>query len=147
MDIALVFDPVSTVFDLALVDGDLATDSGLETATILSLFTDRRALPEDELPDGGTDRRGWWADAYSDRPFGSRLWLLWREKELDDVLRRAREYTEEALAWMVEDGVASAVEVEAERFRPGTLLIRTAIIRGDGSVLERNYEYVWQAAA
>lgn len=147
MDIALVFDPASTVFDLALVNGDLATDSGLETATILSLFTDRRALPEDELPDGGTDRRGWWADAYSGRPFGSRLWLLWREKELDDVLRRAREYTEEALAWMVEDGVASAVEVEAERFRPGTLLIRTAIIRGDGSVLERNYEYVWQAAA
>lgn len=147
MDIALVYDPRATAFDLALAGGDLATDAGLQTATILSLFTDRRALPEDELPDGTTDRRGWWADAYNERPFGSRLWLLHREKELDSVLRRAKEYTEEALAWMVEDRVASAVEVEAENLRRGTLLIRTAIIRGDGSVLERNYEYVWQAAA
>ncbi len=147
MDIALVYDPQATVFDLAVLDGDLATDAGLMTATILSLFTDRRALDDDALPDDTGDRRGWWADAYNDRPFGSRLWLLHREKELDDVLRRANEYTEEALAWMVEDGVATAVEVEAEHLRRGTLLIRAAIIRGDGSVLERNYEYVWRNAA
>jgi len=132
---------------MALVDGDLATDAGLMTATILSFFTDRRALPEDVLPDGTSDRRGWWADAYNDRPYGSRLWLLHREKEQDEVLRRAKEYAEEALAWMVEDGVAAAVEVEAEHLRRGTLLIRSAIIRGDGGVLERNYEYVWRNAA
>src|SRR3546814_3366899 len=47
LDIALVYDPQATVFDMALVDGDLATDAGLMTATILSFFTDRRALPED----------------------------------------------------------------------------------------------------
>lgn len=147
MDIALAYDPKAMAFDLALVSGDLATDAGLQTATVLSFFTDRRALPEDELPDDTGDRRGWWADAYNDRPFGSRLWLLHREKEQESVLRRAKEYAEEALAWMVEDGVAAAVEVEAETYRSGTLLIRTAIIRGDGSVLERNYEYVWRNAA
>lgn len=147
MDIGIVYDPSALAFDLAIAGGDLATDAGLVTATIMSFFTDRRALPEDELPDGTADRRGWWADAYNDRPAGSRLWLLSREKELDSVLRRAKEYAEEALAWMVEDRIAAAVEVEAERYRPGTLLLRTAIIRGDGSVLERNYEYVWQTAA
>lgn len=147
MDIAMAFNPDSSVFDLQLVDGDLATDSGLMTAAILSLFTDRRALADDRLPDESNDRRGWWADVYNDRPFGSRLWLLSREKEQDEVLRRAREYCEEALGWMVEDGIAAAVEAEAEHLRRGTLLIRCAIIRGDGRAIERNFEYVWQSAA
>lgn len=147
MDIALKYDPDTKIFDLALDGGDLATDEGLETAVVLSLFTDRRALPEDRLPDGTADRRGWWADAYSERPHGSRLWLLYREKELEEVLRRAQTYAQEALAWLVEDAVAKAVQVEAIHLRRGVLQLRIGIERGDGDVLERQYDYVWQRAA
>lgn len=147
MDIAMLYDPAGKRFDLALEGGDLATDEGLQTAVILSLFTDRRALDEDRLPDGSSDRRGYWADAYRDRPHGSRLWLLHREKEQDEVLRRAQEYAEEALAWLVEDGVAEAVEVEAWHMRRDTLGLRVVIRRGDRAVLERQFDYVWRNAA
>lgn len=143
MDIALVYDAEAKAFDLAIAGGDLVTDEGLETAVLLSLYTDRRALPEDELPDGGTDRRGYWADAYSDRPHGSRLWLLWREKEQDRVLRRAEEYASEALAWLIEDEIAEAVEVEAIHLRRGVLQLIVGIQRPAGAVLERRYDYVW----
>jgi len=147
MDIALRYDAMARLFDLALSGGDLATDEGLETAMILSLFTDRRALEADPLPAGSSDRRGYWADAYSDRLQGSRLWLLSREKELDEVLRRAEEYADEALVWLTEDGVASEVVVEATNLRRGVLMLRIEIRRGAGAALAREYEYVWQRAA
>ncbi len=143
MDIALVYDAEAGAFDLAIAGGDLVADEGLETAVLLSLYTDRRALDEDELPDGGTDRRGWWADAYGDRPIGSRLWLLSREKELDSVLRRAEEYASEALAWLTEDEIAASVEVEAIHLRRGVLQLIVRIQRGESPPLERRFDYVW----
>ena len=101
-------------FDWAIKDQDLAGDDGLETAIILSLFTDRRALEDDPLPDGSDDRRGWWADAYVGQDhIGSRLWLLEREKDTREVVNRARDYAEEALQWLVEDGIALGIEVMA----------------------------------
>lgn len=147
MDIALRYDPAEQWYDLALEDGDLATDEGLHTAVVLSLFTDRRAHEADRLPDGVGDRRGWWADAYHARPRGSRLWLLSREKEEASVLRRAKEYAEEALAWIVEDRIAERLTVEAIHLRRGVLQLRIQIWRGGEAALDRQYEYVWQNAA
>lgn len=66
------------VLDLVFADGDLVVDESLVPAVLVSLLTDRRAEASDVLPDGSSDRRGWWADAYlegGDR-YGSRLWLL-----------------------------------------------------------------------
>lgn len=143
MDIALSYDADAKVYDLTIVDGDLATDTSLETAVLLSLYTDRRALDEDVLPDEGSDRRGWWCDAYSNRPHGSRLWLLSREKELDEVLRRAEDYAREALAWVIKDGIASNVDVEAIHLRRGVLQLTVGIQRSSSTVLEARYEYVW----
>ncbi|SFT73695.1 phage GP46 family protein [Halomonas saccharevitans] len=147
MDIALRYDPGAKRFDLRLEGGDLLADEGLETAVLLSLFTDRRALLEDRLPDGSSDRRGYWADAYRDRRHGSRLWLLHREKAEEDVRRRAREYAEEALAWLIEDGIAESVEVEARHVRFDTLGLRVVIRRGGRELLEGQYDYVWRNAA
>lgn len=134
-------------FDLAVADGDLAVDAGLETAVTISLFTDRRAEPDDILPDGGSDRRGWWGDAWpaveGDR-IGSRLWLLSREKQAPDVLRRAREYAAEALQWLVADGIASDVQVEAGNPRPGLLALDIRITRPDRSEVDIRYDNVWE---
>ena len=47
----------------ATVEGhDLVFEDGMATAVILSLFLDARARADDALPDGGTARRGCWAD-------------------------------------------------------------------------------------
>ncbi|SPX13542.1 phage protein GP46 [Escherichia coli] len=66
--------------DIAQDGIDMLTDDSLTTDVTISLFTDRRSLDSDTLPDGSDDRRGWWGDSYRDRPIGSRLWLLSREK-------------------------------------------------------------------
>jgi phage gp46-like protein len=144
MDIALRFDRNTGQFDLAIEGGDLGTDEGLQTAVILSLFTDRRALPEDELPGGGSDRRGWWADAFRARRHGSRLWLLGREKAMEDVRRRAEEYAREALRWLIDDRVAAELEIDAEHLSSTTLGLNIRIRRGDGSEVQTRYSYVWR---
>jgi len=125
--------------DCAIRGGDLAAEDGLTTAVVLSLFLDRRAEADDILPDGSGDPRGWWADtvapaADGDR-VGSRLWLLHREKQLSEVLRRVRTYAAEALQWLVDDGVARTVDVEAFIPRDGWLGLSITVTRKNGAIV------------
>lgn len=102
---------------------DLFEDS-LRSAIIVSLLTDRRADPQDTLPDDTSsatgippDRRGWAGDALAEADgdrIGSRLWLLSREKQTEETRRRAIEYAQEALDWLVQDKHATDVDVTAE---------------------------------
>ena len=146
MDIRTVFDADTFSFDWLLARPCLAEDDGLETAVTISLFTDRRANDDDELP-SGDDRRGWWGDALAevsgDR-IGSRLWLLSREKQLPDVLSRAREYALEALQWLVDDGVARSVNVEATSVRQGVLGLTVTIARTRGETARYRFESFWK---
>lgn len=111
----------------------LSTGCDLTTAILISLFTHRRAHADDRLPDqAGGDRRGWWADALLERPIGSRLWLLSREKQMPEVMRRAEDYAREALAWLISDGLAALVGVTASAPQPGVLALALAIRRPQG---------------
>ena len=111
--------------------GALAEDDGLRTAVLLSLFLDRRAGTQDPLPDAGTpDRRGWVGDALAAVPgdrIGSRLWLLRREKQLPGVPPRAEAHAREALAWLLDAGIASAIEVSAAWQGQGLLALAVRI--------------------
>lgn len=129
---------------------DLETDEGLETAVVISLFTDARAADGDVLPDGGSDRRGWWGDGVpvvDGDQVGSKLWLLSRAKQTPDVLARAQQYAREALAWLVEDQVASGVEVIASVPRPGMLALEVTISRPKVSPVTYRYAAAWAAQA
>ncbi|MBW5820352.1 phage GP46 family protein [Yersinia enterocolitica] len=125
--------------DIAQDGIDMLTDDSLTTDVTISLFTDRRALDSDTLPDGSDDRRGWWGDSYRDRPIGSRLWLLSREKATQDTLERARGYAEEALEWLKTAGRVSAVNVRAEPLHQGWLGLYVALTLPDGSIVP--YEF------
>jgi len=146
MDIALAMTNTAPdqppAFDIELGGFDLASESGLRTAVLLSLFTDRRAEADDALDDD--DRRGWWADAYPsiDRDqFGSRLWLLRREKQMPQVLARAREYAEQALRWLIDDGIATRVTVTAEIVSTGMLGLGIAITLASGGSYDMETTY------
>jgi len=147
-DLRTVFIDLEHGIDLALENALLASDDGLETAVILSLFSDARAKDDDVLPLGQTDRRGWWADAWpsvEDDRFGSRLWLLRAAKQLQQALNDAREYAEEALAWLVEDGAAKAVEVETFIPRDEVMGMIVRITRPDGTLTPIRFETLWNA--
>ncbi|NKB37848.1 MAG: hypothetical protein GKR93_11880 [Gammaproteobacteria bacterium] len=159
----LIFDGESLsppYFDYQLKTSQLEADDGLATAVILSLFTNRLANDDDVLPNGSDDKRGWWADAYPDIAgdnIGSRLWLLEREKDEQSVVNLAREYAEEALQWMLDDGVASRVdvvagwvessgvivEVKTATVFKGMLAIGVDIHRPDGSTAQFRFDNFW----
>lgn len=136
---------------LLLSGFDLERDDSLQTAVIISLFTDRRASPEQipaELPQD--DLRGYWGDIANATPSdqtGSLLWLLAREKQLPQIIGRAQQYCREALAWMVEDLVATRVEVTAEFAAQGWMLILVDIFRPTGSPVRYRFNYEWAAQA
>jgi phage gp46-like protein len=148
-DLALRWDGNTDSADIAVESNDLARDLGLDTAVMLSLFLDRRAADGDPLPDGESDRRGWWADALpvaeGDR-IGSRLWLLARAKRTQETLTRAEEYVREALQWMLDDLVASRVEVTAEYAHTSALVLTVEIYRpGREGPTRYRFDRIWRA--
>lgn len=149
MDIALVFDPQALTADIVVENGGLRMDAGLTTAVLVSLFTDRRAEPDDPLdplsPTG--DRRGWAGDLLQpagDR-YGSRLWLLQRAKMTDDTALLAQQYALESLQWAVDQGIATSVDVQAERVGLETLSLTVAMKRGTKPL--GRWSFVWSAQA
>lgn len=148
-DLALQWDPSTGTVDLAVVGDDLASDEGLETAVLLSIFTDARANPDDTLPSDDGDLRGWLGDEFADVEgdrFGSRLWLLSRAARRADVLPLAEQYVTEALAWMVTDGVARSVEVVPEFGTVGgaaALLLGVTVYKPDGTAVGFRFSHVW----
>lgn len=147
-DIKSVFVDLEHGVDYALEQLGLAEDDGLDTAVIISLFTDRQAEPGDSIPDGTDDMRGHWTDSMPEVDgdlIGSRLWLLTREKQLPEVMVRAREYCEEALDWMVQDGVARSVTVTVTNPVEGIMHAQIEIARPDGTATRYQFENFWRA--
>jgi phage gp46-like protein len=148
-DLALTWSQPTGDADLSMIDSDLATDAGMQTGVLLSLFTDRRAADDDVPPSGDqTDRRGWWADQFlpveGDR-FGSRLWLLDRSTLTGETARRAEEYVREALKWMIEDRVVSAIGVTIDITAPPTMLITVILQRPGQAAISLEFARVWDA--
>ncbi len=126
--------------DIRVSGSDLYRDPGFETAVLVSLFSDRRADPEDPLPDHEDTRRGFWGDALAGSPLGSKLWLLGRAKLTDATFRQAEQYVAESLAWMKDDGIADRIEVSARRGGRNEVIFSCKVVRLDNSnVLFRWY--------
>ena len=145
MDISFTFENNLDPADIQLNgNGGLKSDKELETSIIISLFTDRLAEKDDPIE--SDDRRGWWGDSFSrvegDR-IGSRLWELAREKQTIHTLNRAQEFCQEALAWIVEDGIAESVEVECEWIMLGILRIKIEVTESSLEVEKFQFNFVW----
>jgi phage gp46-like protein len=134
---------------LHLDGSDLAADDGLRSAVLVSLFTDRQADIDDLIPDGSSDRRGHWSDSYGPQGelLGSRLWLLEREKVQPEVMRRAEDYSREALAWMLEDEAASAIDASAWTTGRSDLNLRIRITRPGGEAVSLEFLDIWNKEA
>lgn len=155
-DIALVqVDNAETgpAFDFKMTNGDLALDNGLITPVAVSLFCDRLAATDDEIPDGSTNRRGWWGDMPLDGEtttdadlIGTRLWLLERSTLLDNTRSMAVKYTSEALAWMIRDTIVATVTPRAVVIDTGKMRLTVAMAKnGSGRITAEKYDYLWTA--
>lgn len=142
-DITTIWDVANGRGDWAMAGPSLQAGSDLETAVLISLFTDRLADASDVIPDGSGDPRGWWGDLDAPSPIGSRLWLLDRSCARADVPVKAQQYITEALAWLLEDGVATAVEVACQFTAPTMLGCAIVILRTTGERVALNYAWAW----
>lgn len=108
-DDMLAVDPATGRVDLAFDGTGLVMDTSPQTALMLSIGTDRRARPDDKLPDTVANayspsrlnvRRGTPLDACDrlGRLFGSRMWLLKGSKQTETTRRAAEGYLQEATA-------------------------------------------------
>ena len=105
----------------------------LTRAVVISLFTHRRADPDDnvDVP------MGWWGDTWpvvaNDR-YGSKLWLLQRSKLTNALVNTVRNYLRDALQWMQEDGVVTRIDIDIQRTSLNELGNKIVLWRRDGPV-------------
>ncbi|HIE1059663.1 TPA: phage GP46 family protein [Serratia marcescens] len=116
----------------------------LTRAVVISLFTWRRAEPDDNVE----NPMGWWGDTWptvqNDR-IGSRLYLLRRTTLTNRTPIKAREYVSQALQWLTEDGVAARVDIEAQRTGIEVLSIGVTIWQRDGTRHNITFDDFWSA--
>lgn len=134
-------------FDLVLNDGDLVLSDSLQMSVILSIATwcrnenfDGSAIIEPSIG-------GWWADAVNELPLGSRLWTLFKEKLNDVTIEKAKALVKEALKWMIDDGVAKDVIVNARILNERkTAEFVIEILKPSGDPESFKYETNWEAS-
>lgn len=153
-DILTVWDAEAMVADWLIAGDDLADGGDLRTAAIISLMTDRAAGPDDVLPSGTDDPRGWWADTDAEAvwgphsgPLGSHLWLRRREKATERTRLTIDNDCHVALAWMTQIRVASLVTVDtwwidSDRAK-GWLGGHIQIYRGPEKAVDLRFQPLW----
>ena len=114
-DAVLITKPVGTeaLYDFQIgADGDIVTEDQLDTAILVSLFTDKRATGSQMvLP---LRRRGWVGDLETpeDR-YGSHLWLFEQARLTPAVMVRLASLAQVSLKWMTRDNIATQVSARA----------------------------------
>ncbi|WP_334469433.1 phage GP46 family protein [Arsenophonus sp. PmNCSU2021_1] len=117
-------------------------DDRLSRAVIISLFTWRRAEPDDD-----TDTPfGWWGDTWptvqNDR-IGSRLHLLKRSTLTNQTAQKAKEYIAQALTWMTDDGLALRVDIEVVRSGIDRLMATVILTLPDHNIKTMTFNNLW----
>lgn len=139
-DISISWDSANRRGDWVMNGPVLATGNDMDTAILISIFTDRMAQPGDVIPDGTDDPRGWWAD--DDVPIGSRMWLLKRAKQTTQTLQLAYDYLAESLQWMIDDGVVARFDITTQWVRTGMLGAVIIAYSPTGTILSKG-QYAW----
>lgn len=150
-DIATVWNNLAGHGDWQVAGPDLLANQDLATAILISLFSDAR-LPDGDAPaDGSQDPRGWWADTYTGDPIGSLLWTLKRAAigDPDAFLVKAKDICDQALAWLLTDGVAASVTVNTFWLGGiiGNLAIGIGIVEPAGTSHYFQFAPVWAQLA
>ncbi len=145
VDIAITWDVQTAQGDWYVQNGGLATGSDLESAVLVSLFTDQRASSDFPLPDGDDDLRGWWDDTYTGDLIGSRLWQFARAVKFgtSTLPLQVQDACQDALQWLLDDGVAASVTVNTGWVNATTVGIAILITEPNGIATPFNFSWAW----
>lgn len=99
--------------EITVESGLVLMSEGLETAAYLSLFGGN----QDDAGDAASERLEWWGNVDEPEPArryrSETQWLVQRLPAVPRNLRRVEQAAARDLAWMLETGLATAVEARA----------------------------------
>ena len=101
------------------------TQSPMEEAVLVSLFTDRRLGKE----------KGWWGDSLplvDNTEIGSHLFTLFRQVQNEHTRLKAERFCEAALQWLLDEGYCTALEVVASYPAKHVLLLCITLTLANG---------------
>ena len=131
-------------FDLFFDGNDLQTGGSLEGLVILSIGSDRRKAGsafKKELQDDG-----WWGEStFEGDRWGSLLYTVFNNKNDSNVLLLAKQYVEDSLKWLVEDGVVGSVSADVSK--DDEALYLSLLLSKDGVEQSFRYEFLWKEVA
>lgn len=130
------------LYDLQLSpEGDFVSSDQLDTAILVSMFTDARAAAYEIVRPAL--RRGWVGDLELDdeESHGSKLWLLEQERLTPVIVTKAADILKSCLAWMVTDRIASSVATRG--FIEGQTAMLQLDIRKPNSRTETRFVSLW----
>ncbi|MCK5602308.1 phage GP46 family protein [Candidatus Pacearchaeota archaeon] len=133
------------VWDLAIdTDGDLVGSNSIDTAILMSLFTDKRATAS-EIQEGG-QRRGWFGNAFNDDvtyEVGSKLWIHSNQGRMNNaLLNDLNDKALDCLQWMLEDNVVSDIQVDSEILDTQEVQLNLKFVINE-NIIERNF-ILWE---
>jgi len=125
-------------------NGDLKGSNSIDTAVLMSLFTDKRA-DASEIRDS-KERRGWWGNLFNDNEdyeIGSKLWLSTNQGRLtDDTLNAINSQALNCLVWMKEDNIVDDIKVSSNII--GNEQVRLNLKFIIGSNIINKYFILWE---
>ena len=81
----------------------------------------------------GTDKGRWWAD----KEFGSEIWKRrLTGKITPTTVGTFRQMVLDSVQWLIDDGLASGIECEAEQQGRNTIAYRVTVKRPDNNTIE-----------
>lgn len=131
------------LYDLAFVQGDFVLTNSLQNCVLISLACWSRDQDVREVANIKPDVGGWWGNSLEDVEIGSQIWKLFRQKLNSQTAENAVESAKSALKWMIDDGVAKDVSVEAE-IKGKYLEMVVSIEKPDATGEEFRWQINWE---
>lgn len=98
-------------YDIGLTaDGDIQTVDGFDTAILMSIYCERRALAS-QVP-ASASRRGWIGNENNDEEgfeIGSLVWLYEQARLTSDTANGIKSEADAGLEWMLQDNLLNAI--------------------------------------
>ncbi|EDL52606.1 phage protein [Vibrio mediterranei AK1] len=122
-------------FSLTALTAPINSKDGLTHAVLQSVYNYAESTQNDRARMASNERGGTWSKELIEI-VGSRDWTLKRAKLTDETLSLAKRFYEEALAWLINEGHAKAVEVSVWREKPNQMGRNVMITLADGSAFD-----------
>lgn len=122
-------------FKLNAVTESVDSKQGMTHAVLQSVYNYAESTQNDRARMGSNERGGTWSHEMIE-VVGSRDWTLKRAKLTDETLRLAKRFYEDALAWLIQQGHAKAIEVTVWREQPNRMGRHVMITLTDGSTFD-----------